>query len=226
MKKPIVKYISLKSIYQMNPPQFVLDMLQRIESRGDTQAKTNNTGESVVLYGITDGERKIIDLFKGGNLNPRSYGPKNEGLNLSKKPIDSGPLGGIPKHGNKSVTQHFFSDQINSRIVKWGTTNLKIEKFNSGWGLMNYKTMLAFRKRNGEMFVNNQRYSPSTSKIQHEVKYQAQRFHEGPVQFVSEEEIYIIAGVENQTQDYPWRGRFNEEVTDRKVHIKNILKTL
>ena len=174
----------------MNPPQFVLDMLKKIESRGDTQTKTNTSGDPVVLYGVTDGERKIIDLFKGGNLNPKSYSPLseglnpltrqivringydyyynnqnnklysdenmtnevnrnqltsneshqlsdqirftrhdlNEGLNLPYKPVDSGPLKDIPGHGNKGVTQHFFSDQINSRIVEWGTINLKIKK--------------------------------------------------------------------------------------------------
>jgi hypothetical protein len=95
MKKPIVKYLYLKAIYQMSPPEFIIKLLKNIERRNDIQMKEVSPGKEVALYGITKGEKQMIDLFKSGNLNPRAYSTKNEelirelkeGLNLAKKPI-------------------------------------------------------------------------------------------------------------------------------------------
>ena len=116
MRKPIVDHISLKPIYQMNPPKFVYDMLRRIEQRHDIKYVMNPVNQEVINYGITAGEKQIIDLFKSGNLNPRGFSLKNEeiqkdineGLNLVKKSKD-----------NQDYTQESeFAETVLSGVLK------------------------------------------------------------------------------------------------------------
>ena len=412
MSKPIVKYISIKSLYQMNPTQFVFDMLKRIEARNKIQVKKNNAGQDVVFYGVTERENQIIELFKSGNLNPRAFGTKNEeiervvkeglnlpkkiyydlsdaeigdilfcyqgscgiytankeykiidkrpdmvavkhdsndggkswitidgshkwpgnhssedyfklikqslheGLNLQKKivtlndaevgdslycyhykpppdiapsftvgkkyeilrvtddvagwkwilvvdnegikhkittsgnkswtghyssfdffqlikkPLNEGlnlvkksvPLKNIPKGTNFDVINHFFERNINPKITNWGIKNLKIIHYPSGWGLMNYQTLLAWKTPAGNYCINNQKYSHSTSKIQSIIRQMAGKVTHGAVQYVSEEEIYNVAGIPNQTRDYPWEGRDKVWEIVQNVMSKTIIK--
>ncbi len=79
-KNPIIDYISLGLLYQMNPTQFVYDMLERIKKRGIIKMIANKEGKEYPYYGITAGEKKVIDLFKRGELNSRAWGTKNEEL--------------------------------------------------------------------------------------------------------------------------------------------------
>ena len=228
-KKLITKYLFLRQIYQMNPTKFVYDMLKRIEKRNNVKTMKNSIGQEVVYHGVTDGEYQTIDLFKRGELNPRSYGTKNEeiqrsvneGLNLPKKQI---PIKDITKGKNSDVVNHFFSDNINRNIVKWGTLNLKIVKYPNGFGLMNYKTLLAWRSFADNITINNQKYSSSTTKIQSGIRMEA-HYSNLPVTYVNEDEIYDIAGIPNETKHYPYedRGRvWNEQ--ERKDNIKQILR--
>jgi len=55
-------------------------------------------------------------------------------------------------------------------MPKWGTANLKISKQTNGWALVNYATPIVFRKNTGEVFFNTDKYSPTTSKIQTNIR--------------------------------------------------------
>ena len=89
MGKPIVSYISLKHIYQHQPPQFILDMLARIEKRGRTQIRTIKPGIDVVVHGVTQGELDMINRMKNGTLGPRYYIPTNESIEEIRKLSES-----------------------------------------------------------------------------------------------------------------------------------------
>ncbi len=232
MKQPIVKYISLKYIYQMNPPQFISDMLKRIEKRNQIQIKKNPSGVDVALYGIAAGENDMIERFKSGNLNQRSYGTKNEeferriieGLNLPKK---HAPLKNIPKKNNSDVVSHFFDRIVNPKISKWGIGNIKIIKHQTGWALTNYKTMLAWRTFGDNFYINSNRYSQSTDRVQHNIRYTAQqKASPERVKFVTEKELYDIAGITNETVDYPYIDKNIHEMVDDVITINMVKEGL
>lgn len=249
MTKPIVNYISLKSVYQMNPTPFIIKLLKSIEKRNDVKVSKNNAGQDVMLYGVTADEKQTIDLFKGGNLNPKSFSGINEeiqksikeGLNLQKKVI---PLNTVPKGSNADVINHFTDQSINSNIKSWGTTNVKIVKYPNGFGLMNYSTLLAFKDLRGTYYINSQKYSSSTNKVQYTLRNLISDKHpEDKIKYVTEAEIYEIANVRNDTTYYPYldKKRVQEIVskvidkklteglnlnTDRKNNIQTILKNL
>jgi hypothetical protein len=220
MGEPIFKYISLKNIYQMNPPKFIFDMLKRIEKRNLIQVKKNMVNENYIAYGITHGEYDMIERFKNGTLGPRHYSSKNEnfdrelnkvlseGLNLPKTHVEDIPLTSLERD-NLGVVKHFFDMRISSRIAtSWGTNNLKINKYHNGFGLMNYSTLLAWRDSDNNIYINNQKYSRSTTKIQNNIlRYAKESKLNGVIGTVPEDEIYKISGIGNETKYYPYDDR-------------------
>ena len=121
----------------------------------------------------------------------------------------------IPKSRNDDVIQHFFDTKIHSQIRSWGLDNLKIVAYENGHGLMNYKTLLAWRTNNGEFYINTNKYSSTTSKIQSYIRNYANDEEKNRiVHYVSENELYEVAGVRNETGYYPHRDRFNEGLTN------------
>jgi len=227
-RKPIVDYVSLTYYYQMNPPQFIYDMLKRIENRNSIQIKTNRAGKEFVAYGITSGEKEMLERFKTGNFNPRGYGTKNEefkkgikeGLNLPKKKVK---LSSIPKASNTAVIEHFVSPAIHNSIKSWGVDNLKIVKYPTGFGLMNYKTLIAFRTIDNQFYISTARYSSSTSRIQYTLRnLLAKTDQNDKAHYVSHDEVYRIANVDDETKDFPFRDRGLNE--SRKNIIKQILR--
>jgi len=216
MSKPIVDYVSLSYYYQMNPPKFVLDMLKRIEKRNDIQYKRNREDKEYAAYGITSGEKQTLELFKTGNLNPRSYGTKNEevlkdikeGLNLPKKNIadyDSPPISTLRKNVGDIINE-FLCDKINSNINNWGTPNLKIKKFYNGWGLIHYQTMLAFRTRYGQFYISTNKYSNTTNKIQSPLYQKLHDIDQDRVHFVDVDGVYEAAGQQKPLSTYGTYG--------------------
>jgi hypothetical protein len=74
----------------------------------------------------------------------------------------------------------------------WGSDNLKITEVPNGWALVNYQTPLAFRDNNGKVFVDNTRYSVSTSKIQ---TYLRSALADIPYDVVSANEMAKLSGL-------------------------------
>lgn len=218
MDEPVVKYISLKHLYQMNPPRFILNMLKQIEKRNVVELRKNAAGEYYVAYGISTYEDDMIERFKHGNLDPRKYSTKNETfdrefeklleaeIKIAKKYIEDIPLTQLDK-SNSGVVKHFFDNRLSKRIKEtgWGTKNLKIVPLKNGWGLINYKTLLAFRSYSNDIYINSQKYSRSTTAIQTNIVYWAKEANLGGlIATVSESELYRISEIRNETRDYPY----------------------
>jgi hypothetical protein len=95
---------------------------------------------------------------------------------------------------NMDVIDMFLNDSFpKDKMPKWGTNNLKINKSANGWGLLNYSTWVAFRDNNGNVYLNNQKYSQTTSVIQNGIKNKAKELNINLVD-VDEEKINEIAG--------------------------------
>ena len=72
---------------------------------------------------------------------------------------------------NDQVIQMFVNDSFpKDKRPTWGTDNLKINKEQNGWSLLNYGTPLLFRTNVGETFFNTQKYSMTTSTIQNKIR--------------------------------------------------------
>ena len=72
---------------------------------------------------------------------------------------------------NEQVIQMFADDSFpKDKMPTWGTQNLKIQKEPNGWALINYATPIAYRSNDGQTFINTQKYSQTTSKIQSVLK--------------------------------------------------------
>ena len=56
-----------------------------------------------------------------------------------------------------------------------------------GKSLYNYNTLIAYHSDNGKLYINNEKYSVTTSKIQHQIRCEAKHYIE-----VSEREINTI----------------------------------
>lgn len=56
-----------------------------------------------------------------------------------------------------------------------------------GKSLYNYNTLIAYHSDNGKLYINKDKYSVTTSKIQHQIRYEAKHYTE-----VSEMEINTI----------------------------------
>lgn len=61
-----------------------------------------------------------------------------------------------------------------------------------GKSLYNYNTLMAYHSDNGKLYVNREKYSKTTSKIQWQIRYQAKHYTE-----VSEREINTIKLTDN-----------------------------
>jgi len=72
---------------------------------------------------------------------------------------------------NEQVISMFAADSFpKDKMPTWGTQNLKINKEPNGWSLINYATPIAYRSNEGQTFINTQKYSQTTSKIQSVLK--------------------------------------------------------
>lgn len=214
-QEPITDYVYLAYYYQMNPNKFISDMLKQIEKRNIIQIRTNREGREFVVHGITAGEKQTLDLFRKGNLNPRAYSTKNEevvreiteGLNLPKRPHDVDPdsplLSQLTK-SNHSVIIEFFKPKMNRYIKNWGTKHVRIESFNNGWALINYNTYLAWRNRTDQYYINKDKYSNTTNKIQAQIYSLSQELDPRQINYVGEDEVYQAAGHYNPRSFRPY----------------------
>jgi hypothetical protein len=128
-------------------------------------------------------------------------------------------LSTIPKSSNIDVINHFFDTGIHRKIENWGTNNLKIVAHNNGFGLTNYNTIIAWRTNSGEFYLNTNKYSSTTSKLQTYIRIAATKDENRIVHYVNEQELYDIAGVENRTGYYP-RKMYESLVNVKKKNIK------
>lgn len=72
---------------------------------------------------------------------------------------------------NEDVIRMFLNDSFpKDKMPVWGTQNLKITKFDNGWGLVNYTTPLVYRSADNEVWFNNTKYSVTTTKIQNVIR--------------------------------------------------------
>jgi molybdopterin converting factor small subunit len=100
---------------------------------------------------------------------------------------------------NTEVVQKFITDSFpKDKGDTWGTANIKIVKTANGWGLMNYATWMLFRTEDGTVYYNPTKYSRTTSKLQSDIKYQAET-NGVTLKEVSEAEIIKVAGEGDET---------------------------
>lgn len=72
---------------------------------------------------------------------------------------------------NKEVIDMFIGDSFpKDKMPTWGTKNLKINKEKNGWSMVNYTTPLLYRDKSGTIYLNTDKYSPTTSKLQNLIK--------------------------------------------------------
>jgi hypothetical protein len=77
----------------------------------------------------------------------------------------------LTEASNPEVIKMFIDDSFpKDKKPVWGTDNLKITKIDNGWALVNYSTPILFRNSNNKMFMNTEKYSATTSKIQNAIK--------------------------------------------------------
>jgi len=119
-----------------------------------------------------------------------------------------------PKNRNNfTIVQTFMEKNFSPRTKSWGSTNLKIIKYPSGWGLLNYKTLLAFITHGGRIYINTKNYSSTTSKIQRNIDSFA--INNPRAEYVNENMLYQIANEENLTDYEPEYGsRFDQRNRD------------
>ena len=108
---------------------------------------------------------------------------------------------------NSTIVETFMKKAFTPTIRSWGSKNLKIVKYDLGWGLLNYNTLLAFLTTGGRIYVNTREYSSSTKRIQNEIKIYAEG--DPTVTYVGEEMLYQIAREANQTTYEPV-GRYRQ----------------
>ena len=79
---------------------------------------------------------------------------------------------------NLEVIDMFIEDNFSKDCLElFGAKNLKIVKSHNGYILMDYSTPILYRDNNGKLFLNNHRYSVTTSKIQGQVRNKLNEFN-------------------------------------------------
>ena len=117
----------------------------------------NNKGFEVVF----DSREQSYGVYKDGKLLRTTYDRKAAESYLE--------AGGTIKTAatNDEVINMFVSDSFpKDKMPEWGTPNLKIVKKPNGWALVNYATPLAYRNASGDVYVNENKYSNTTTIIQ------------------------------------------------------------
>lgn len=73
---------------------------------------------------------------------------------------------------NLSVSALFIKDEFpKDKKSTWGTSNLKINKENNGWSLINYFTPILYRKNGSKIvYFNIDKYSHTTTVIQNKIR--------------------------------------------------------
>ena len=91
---------------------------------------------------------------------------------------------------NTDVIDLFMTDSFpKNKKTNWGTEHLKINKEENGWSVINYATPILYRDdKSGDVFLNKQKYSVTTSKIQNQMRYLASK-HNVDLKEVNEKEI-------------------------------------
>lgn len=78
---------------------------------------------------------------------------------------------------NEEVIRMFLLDTFpKEKRPNWGAANLKINKEDNGWSLMNYWTPILFRDIMGDVYFNTTKYSAFTSSIQNHIRNMANGF--------------------------------------------------
>lgn len=78
---------------------------------------------------------------------------------------------------NTDVINMFINDSFpKDKKTTWGTEHLKIRKENNGWSLVNYSTVIAYRPNGSDtVYFNKRKYSVTTTKIQNQIRYTAEK---------------------------------------------------
>lgn len=110
---------------------------------------------------------------------------------------------------NRQVIEMFVNDSFpKDKMPNWGSANLKINKEPNGWSLINYYTPIMFRSNDGQVYMNNNKYSVTTSKLQGLMGYLASQAGIS-VEKVDEAGMLAIMGKTNH-DSYPSKPRAPE----------------
>lgn len=92
------------------------------------------------------------------------------------------------------IDKYVNQDFPTNRRDKWGSKNLKIQKEDHGWSLVNYYTRICYfsNKNPNTIFLNARKYSVTTSIIQGKIRT-ALHFSNKEVVEVNEDQIDLLA---------------------------------
>lgn len=116
---------------------------------------------------------------------------------------------------NREVIEMFVNDSFpKDKMPNWGSSNLKINKEPNGWSLINYYTPIMFRSNDGKLYLNNNKYSVTTSKLQGLMGYLASQ---AGISFEKVDEAGMLAVMGKTNHDsYPSKPR-KEEAAQEKM---------
>ena len=105
----------------------------------------------------------------------------------------------INEASNNDVIDIYVNKQFpTDKRSEWGSTNVKIRREQFGWSLINYGTPLCYFINGMDIFFfNDKKYSPTTSKIQGQIR---SALHGKTVVVLGDLGDLIIDGLTSETQ--------------------------
>jgi hypothetical protein len=167
-------------------------MVSDYTSKGDEYAviaKDNGDNAEVALHRVVKASQKKVakayyektatedipenqQIRNPGSITRRPPPPHGDyPASQDKEPEKEADLE-VESKSNEDVIRMFIDNSFpKDKMPVWGTTNLKISKYPNGWALVNYQTPILYRDNASDtIYFNTQKYSPTTSKIQTQMR--------------------------------------------------------